>query len=210
MSSIGKRGKNWERLGRSCIFLPLLIFITSLPEGLRISIFRWSIYQLGTFSGVLWVWPETSPNVEDREKQKKEAGHSHWRGGRGISENLLLRFVFGSARRVDLCTRWPNLKSLYRGLGCRIDHPEGLNTTSLSQGRVLGTTSRSWGGRWNAHCQDRGRGEPPPFWGPTYGSTSGHVLLVISPNSTFVLEQELNLILSGAIALPLIWPISLE
>lgn len=189
MSSIGRRGNNWERLGRSCIFLPLLIFITSLPEGLRISIFRWSIYRLGTSSGVLWVGPETSPTCRGRGETEKGGGPFSL-GGRPSNkrENLLLRFVFGTARRVDLCTHWPNLKSLYRGLGCHIDHPEGLSTTSLSQGRVLGATSRSWGGRWNAHCKDRGRGEPPPFWGPTYWSTSGHVLLVISANSTFVLE----------------------
>lgn len=45
------------------------------------------------------------------------------------------------------------------------ERPDGLNSTSLSQGYVLGAASLSREGEWNAHSKDRGGGEEPPIAG---------------------------------------------
>jgi len=65
-----------------------------------------------------------------------------------------------------------------------INHPDALNTLSLSQGCVLGVASGSREGKWKSHSKDRGRDEEPPVClGPSHGSTSGRILLMTSPKT---------------------------
>lgn len=72
---------------------------------------------------------------------EKEAGHPLLVGcNLSKQENLKTRLILDGARQIDHCTCFPNLK-VYIEVLTEFNHiycPYGLNTTTLSQGYILG------------------------------------------------------------------------
>lgn len=68
-----------------------------------------------------------------------------------------------ATRWVNLCTLPSNLKSHTEALTgfSHVCRPDGLSTTFLSQGYVLGANSGSGEGKHTAHSQDRIKGKEP-------------------------------------------------
>lgn len=148
------------------------------PKGLLV------LKLLGSLSGKTWNCP---PYAEGSERRKKEGGHSRLVVAGLIGKKIYIwGFSWAAARCVALCGSLPNLKSLHRCLNwdqLYIYHPDGLNTTSVSQGYLRG------GLREQVECTLLGEGRG---WGasycldPVHTWTRGHVL-PMSPQKSFLI-----------------------
>lgn len=90
-------------------------------------------------------------------------------------ENLYTSLAFNSSQTEDLCAHLPSLRSLSKALTrfTHVHHAGVLNTTSTSQGHVLGAASGSRKGKRSSLSQeDGGGGKRPPS---AQVQLSGHV-----------------------------------
>ena len=107
--------------------------------------------------------------MEGRERLKTEADHFRWVDGSFNKQgNLHTRLILGGwkmSRSTHLPARI--LKVYTKDLTgfSHIYHPEGLNSTPLSQSCVLENGSHCGNGGQSVHSKDRGGGEGPPIAG---------------------------------------------
>lgn len=103
------------------------------------------------------VGSQTGPIHGGQGEPKEDAGYSiysTWVGWMAHIRGL----PWGAAGQVYVHTCLPDLRSLNRGFHWvqTTYSPSGLNTTSRSQGCILGAASENEEGRWNAHSNNRG------------------------------------------------------
>lgn len=100
--------------------------------------------------------------TEGRERLKKEAGHSRVVGDRLSKKgNLYMRLAIGSHKTSGPPHSPTRILKVYREAFTGFSHLSSLgdlHTTSLSQGRTLGTASGSSEGNQNTHFQGQGKG----------------------------------------------------
>lgn len=96
-----------------------------------------------------------------------------------------MRFVLKGLKTLTRSLHCPpNLNSLIEALtGFRHMYcPDGLSTTSLTQGCVLGAVSGGRKGRQNPHSKG-GEGQGASnCWGPAHGTAGSHVFSRTVPN----------------------------
>lgn len=132
-----------------------------------------------------WWNLKLAPSREGREKPKKEAGHSRLVGGSFIQQgNSCMRLVLGHCKMTRSLHLSAIILSLYKDLTSHIPsshvyHPDGLNTTILSQVCVLGTSSGAGKGN-RIPIRRTGQWGTTSCQGPAHTWTSGHVLSMIS------------------------------
>lgn len=96
-----------------------------------------------------------APFLEDKERQKKEAGHSRLVGGKlNKQENLLLRLILGGCTMSRSLPSPARILNVYTEVLTEFSHLlslDSLITTLLSQGSIFAAASGNQEGKQNAN-----------------------------------------------------------
>lgn len=105
--------------------------------------------------------------AEGRERWKKEEATANGKVDSIMSKGTYIQVVFGWCKIEGISTPTPKSYSSPADLTgfSNVYQPDGLNSTSLSQGYILRAASKSRKGKWDAHSKARRWLEEPPIAG---------------------------------------------
>lgn len=145
------------------------------------------VLTLGSFLGNIW---NCSPHTEDKERWKKEVGHSRLVGGKfNKQQNLCMRFVFRTQDQTHPVLTHQNLKfysEAFTGLSQTFSPEHSyLSKQSLKMAPMLGMV----GMVGSAYPKDRGWGRS--LWLPRSSSHAGQLKVTSYqwPLATFRIPQ---------------------